>query len=546
MRFHYKKIIGDPRFILLVILVLALNLRLYSFSGFVSSDPQDEGIYVNKVMKTLNGKFGFRGYTQSRYKDSPIINPANSKEFALGLIYPVAFFCNTLGFSEFNLVLWPLFCSLGSVIVIYLLGRELFNENVGLISAFLLSIFPLDVFYSTRVQIESPMLLFFGLSAFFILRTMRSKSAWNYFLSGVFLGIAYIVKTKTLIFLIFYALFVIYRLLSERRIDWKFLYAPVGFLLIFSITGLYYYEQCGDFLLAEHVRIKVNEYQFTKARGIKNESITPNLRLFLLSSKPIYYSTLVLGQWQHRKGVDYFGYFYYFVAASIVWVFLKWIVSKISWRFFGKRIGIGNFHILMLWLIPTFIFLEFGFVKFPDITLNPELKIDYFLIFKVPRYLIMLTYPSLIAVAYLLSDLYFNKLTRILFVFAVSFLLITSVTLIDKNLSYFSEGHNDLRAASKFFREHPDKAVYSDHLGAGYLKILDYDNKERYKRFGRSMTDSYVISGGSRSVDLVSRYVYSLEPSIVRNPPENWIIVMIIPGEHSPHREKNMTIYYAP
>jgi len=533
-KLNLKKI--KPEFLLSLIVLFGLILRLIFYTGYVGSDPQDEGIYINYVINLLEGRFNFYRYRE--LLNVEMINPASTKQFALMLILPSALFSYLLGVSIFSLTLWPLLCSLASIVVIYFLGKELFNEKVGLIAAFLLSFYPLNVFYSTRAQMEMPMLLFSSLSVLFFVRALKSKKLVElyFFLSGLTFALSYYVKTRVVILLLFYAAYFFY-LIYKRRFNWRIFYMVGGFMILFLIVGSYFYFQSGDFFLAEHVRMKANQFQIERDPGIKDFWLNPYVHIFNIQSKPFYYLPLIFRQWHHRREVEYFGYFYFVLLISVLWILF---------RKFYHKMELKNFGILFLWFIILFLFLEFGFLKIELDDQNSHL--NYYMMIKNPRYLVILTPPFLITIAYFLNDLNKNSFKLGASILIISFLIITSLKCIKSNHEFFTEGTKDLIIASEFLKENPSKTVYVDYLGLGRLQIMDYSNKGRYKNINslereKEFNDSYVILGGSRSVELISKYVYSLEPEFVKNSKSSWEIAKIISGKKTSWRQKDMIIY---
>ncbi|MFH1478541.1 MAG: glycosyltransferase family 39 protein [Candidatus Omnitrophota bacterium] len=84
--------------------------------------------------------------------------------------------------------------SLTLIAVTFLLGRSLFNKNVGLIAAFLLAIAPVDILTSQRIWADDMAALFQALTIlFFWLGEKRGKTYFTVF-SGIAAGIACLTK----------------------------------------------------------------------------------------------------------------------------------------------------------------------------------------------------------------------------------------------------------------------------------------------------------------------------------------------------------------
>src|SRR3989344_7372920 len=143
---------------LLMILVFALALRLVFFSG---ADHSDSLLYYTYSDQAAKGEF------------KPELNHFSSR---IGIIYPQALVYRIFGVNEAASNILPLIFSISGIILTFHLGKLLFNEKTGLIAAFLLSFFPLDVIYSTRFLSDLPSAVFSALSVFIFLRAEKIKN----------------------------------------------------------------------------------------------------------------------------------------------------------------------------------------------------------------------------------------------------------------------------------------------------------------------------------------------------------------------------------
>jgi len=86
-------------------------------------------------------------------------------EVRIGIIYATALSYSIFGVNDFSSVLFVLLTSLGSIILIFYFGKLLFDEKAGLMAAFLLSFFPLDIAYSTKLLTDLPSAFFMALGS---------------------------------------------------------------------------------------------------------------------------------------------------------------------------------------------------------------------------------------------------------------------------------------------------------------------------------------------------------------------------------------------
>lgn len=84
-------------------------------------------------------------------------------------------FWSFLGKSEFILRLLPLSFGVLSIIAIYKVGQLLFNKKVGLISAFILAVSPLSVYYSQELKPYSLTTFFVLMSIYNLIKSLKDN-----------------------------------------------------------------------------------------------------------------------------------------------------------------------------------------------------------------------------------------------------------------------------------------------------------------------------------------------------------------------------------
>jgi len=143
------------------------------------------------------------------------------------------------GQSEFIIRLPSALCSVGSIFFIYLLGRDLFDERVGQVSALIIAISPLQLFYAQEARMYAQLLLLTIFSSWCFIRALRSDNIlwWSLFTLGATLA-SY---TAYFAFPVFLAMGLFVLLLDKRpkRI--------LHFLLAIGIVALLYLPWIGVF-----------------------------------------------------------------------------------------------------------------------------------------------------------------------------------------------------------------------------------------------------------------------------------------------------------
>jgi len=533
LRKRLKKI--RPEVWLILILIFALFLRLHFFVSVGNADSADAGIYVNSAIKIVEGEFHYPSLSQEEYTN-PIIIPAVLRTF---MLYPTAFFIFIFGLNKYSLALFPLLCSLGSIIVIYKLGSLLFNKKIGLIASFLLSIFPLSVIYSTRSMPDIPMTFFMVLSVFLFLRAELGKNNKNnyilYILSGIFWGMSYLIKEFSIVLILFFVIYFIYK----KRIKKHYLLLLLGFLTIFFLELLFFYLKTGYPFYRIAMTGKAHLFKiFIEGKGYYQVKSFFNLITFYypINYPFLYHSKTLFSFLTPHAGIYYFGFFYYFAVLGLIYGLYK--KNK-------------NIIYLLIWLIPLFLFLEFGAT---NIEFEKSSLISYMFIFKeiaAYRFSSIITVPILLAASYFLYKIFNYKVlnVKLLGIVLFLFLFVSSIYFIEKDYEYYYEGQRDIIEAAEFLKD-GDNKIYTDSLAIDQLTfLLGLDQKEKFKNIcnidaSQIENNSFVLIGGSRGRHFGGGWITNnYYPDYVFNPPSNWKIIKIIGGKKTGYREENMTIY---
>ena len=475
--------------ILTLILVFGLLLRLLFFIGVTSGD--DLG-YYQFAYELTQGKF----------------NPAaDYHSVRIGLIYPTALFYKLFGINEFTSNLLPLITSISFILLIFYLGREMFDERTGLIAAFLLSFFPLHVFYSTVLFPDLPSAFFVGLGVFLFFKAEHKKLNINYLACGVCIGIAYLMKELSVLIFIFFVIHILYTKSSKK----EHILILLGFLIIFSIETTYYTIMTSNPLYRYEVA-NLQQAYITKTFHYNYLANLPS-RLFL------HYPYILL--------TEIGKFFYVPILFSIVYLTLK-----------------KNKKILpsLFWIVPIFIYLNFGSSSLTEYIPLPV----------GTRYTDIITAPSLLILGYFLSQ---NEplIKRYIKPAVILILLISSIYLM--YVYKQKDPLNPLRDAKHYLELMPQKKVYTDQRSAEILKYLfgykrnsitiSYNNYDVFKDENTvlnlsNLHDVYVIVNNGMINALLDVYTKMEFPKDIHNPPNNWIVV-----ETYGAGEDKLVIYYA-
>jgi len=511
---YFKKIDRE----IILILIFALILRIVFFVGM---EFFDDGLYLYYGHKISQGEFVYPTWTWSA---------------RIGVYFPIALSFLLFGVSEFSGSLYFLLASLGSIVVTYYLAKEFLNKKAAIISAFLLSFFPLDVITTIGPDIPVQFYMALTILLFVIARKVEPKNKRKaiilYFLSGAACFVAYITKE---IGLLVVPLLLILVLISKRKISKNYIYFGIGFLLSLFLENLYFYLNTGKWFLAENVR----------AYALANDKNT-NLSYWfypitmLNLQKPIFgfieenilpsFGLPPLFSWINDT-IPAFGLFYYFIIPSIFYVLIKRLKKA---------------YFFVIWAVGLFLFLEF-FNQWICTTIT-QCLVD-----KHIRYMTIISIPSVIVLGYALTFLRSRYLILILLL-----LLITSLWYIHVSTKFLRNGMGLVREQAYFLKTLPEKTIYvPDHWHLVRLSFfLGYKNESLIKPYdcswincsdefynsGKFISDAYVIDANQYTYINPNTY-----PDFIRKVPSNWILLKTIEIENRGIFEKiKPRIYYAP
>src|SRR3989338_8998142 len=232
-----------------VIVLFGLLLRVLFFSGMGISDSlayssaandlrEGKGIDEKSVL-TLSTRIGITATTALSY--------------------------SLFGVNDLSAIAFALLASLGGIILVFLFGKLLFDERLGLLAAFLLAIFPFDVVYATQLNSDIPSAFFMALGVYLFLYAERKEANPSVLctLCGVLIGIGYLIRESALLIALFFITYILY----QRRLRLRYLLVPLGVLLVLVLEALVFNQLTGDPLYRTHasqhyLAVAVAEHDF--------------------------------------------------------------------------------------------------------------------------------------------------------------------------------------------------------------------------------------------------------------------------------------------
>jgi len=168
--------------VLIALLVLAAALRLWDFGSPWTDDPRGWGgsFYGNIARNYLEF-----GYAETKAAPVRSVNPPDAGHFEYYLDHPpmtgwlVSLSFRVFGYCEWAARLVSVLCSMGGLILLFLIFRRFWKPKVVLIAMALAAVAPMAVFYGSFVDVQGPIPFFFILLAFFLYLRFDEKRMWG-------------------------------------------------------------------------------------------------------------------------------------------------------------------------------------------------------------------------------------------------------------------------------------------------------------------------------------------------------------------------------
>lgn len=121
-------------------------------------------------------------------------------------------------------------------ILIFFLGKEIYDKRTGLIASILVIVHPSLTEYSTMVLSESIFSFFLILFLLISIQSIKSSKMWLYALSGCLIGIAYLIRPEALGFFLYFIVVNLGVMLIGKEIRLKMLIKNLSIFLFVAIV----------------------------------------------------------------------------------------------------------------------------------------------------------------------------------------------------------------------------------------------------------------------------------------------------------------------
>ena len=210
--------------LLAVLLVGAAILRVAFVNGFGGSD---DVVYLESALRVAAGN-----WTPATYNGA----------LRYGFNLPAGMLFVLLGVNAWIANIWPLFCSLGEIVALYVLARLYAGQRAAIISAAILATIPLHIGVATRIHAD-PVVSFFLTLSFVLFYVAERRGARAVFLAaGLSMGMVFWVKELAVVTLLAFLSYP----LAFRRWDRKWTFVVLGGMIMFALHLLLMQILAGD------------------------------------------------------------------------------------------------------------------------------------------------------------------------------------------------------------------------------------------------------------------------------------------------------------
>lgn len=390
-----------------LIIVCFLALMFFLFTSLFISFNQPEGGYYRWSSPDESANYYFtlnyaNNKSLSSYDPAGIITQGwttpRSMRNDSGFIKPVSFLGIIIVFGSLASffgnflipILTPLFAAIG-IIVFYLLTKKLFNDKIALYSAFLLSFFPVYIYYSIRALFHNVLFIVFFLLGLYFISSIFLKnkekvegfkvsfaekirkffgfsggykkylSFLSSFLAGIFIGLAIITRTSELLWLLPFLL-----------IWWIFYFKKVSFLdvvvflsaIFFALLPSAYYNQIlyGSYFYGGYneLNTSVNEISNISSGLFSSFNLS-----FLRESLLKLYDLIFYFGFKPRQSLSIFNDYVVKMFPFIFWPGVFGFLLVFIKNTYKRKRKI-NFYILAGLFVSFFLVMYYGSWKFSD------------------------------------------------------------------------------------------------------------------------------------------------------------------------------------
>lgn len=314
--------------VLICIFLLAIFLRFFQLSDVPPSLSWDEvaiGYNAWSILKTGKDEYGvsfpmlFRSFDDSKLP---------------GMIYTTVVSEAIFGLNEFGVRFPSAFFGVLTVIVCYFILKELSNDRLAILGAFLFAINPWLINFSRQAFESNASLFFFSFGVLFLLKSL-GKSKFIFLASvSIVISIYFYYSVRIVAPILLLVFIILYRDWAKNNLKKIILAGLLGLILLIPILKPIF--SSGGFL-------RINQVAVTNDAGF--------------IGKQEDYANLILG---HSNSM--WARFFYNRRVALVETITANYLKNLSLEFVFKN-GVGTVGLLYFWELPFFIFGFYFLIK---------------------------------------------------------------------------------------------------------------------------------------------------------------------------------------
>jgi len=336
-----------------ITLISAIVLRIVYYMG---PSGADDMIYFSVVERLL-----------SNQDVGTTISSSMHWGVRLGMVLPVWAALKVFGISSFSSYLFPLIMSAGIMVFVYIAGLRLFNPQVALLSSLAFALLPQDVYLSTVMYPDGPVVLFSTLFIylFYKLSGNEKTDVGQAVIVGSILGLAYFIRETALILLIAIPL-LFFHAPNKKNFIKTALSILAGLLIAIAFEMFVFWLLSGDLLTRWEVllgRTKVIE-----PRHFAVYSHHGSIRTGSLFSQYLFEPFFVI------FATHWISPLMLIVVAGVVILQILQITQKKHYKFFSLKQG----HFLWLFILTFAILAFYSFGPIYGFTVPLKREVRYY------------------------------------------------------------------------------------------------------------------------------------------------------------------------
>ncbi len=391
---------------------------------------------------------------------------------------PIGFFYWMLGPGIISSALWDIISFLLSIVIVFFLGKELYDAKVGLVAAFLMATFSMAVIYSLTMSDNLPMMLFGTLAMYLLISGLKRDSARRLFASGIaFVAIPLTTPEGAVLIVVALAYLVLLVAFNRKARTRTIMYLFFGAALALALLMLYNYADSGN----AFITLTATEHFYG---SVGQQDTIP-----YIDSSPTFYITIMFpygvlnGIWRIATGANPLQ-----VLGSYEWVWTN--DSNLSGLFFYFMVLASIFLIAkrdrraifpLFWFVAGFLYLEFGpmSISFNPLSFHLLHRLDRFLLLIAPPVAVVISAAMITAIRETRKRL--RPLTILLCVAVVLLMLSVSFSIIWFVHEEMAAEQYPILTEAKYLMQFPNTTkIYMD---GGYADLEVYMGFNNFSRF---------------------------------------------------------------